>query len=894
MAAYRFSWDAFKDNTVAALAEAWGYDPDEHDGGARAWLGENVKRPHPEFIRATKDVLVTTWLSDYRGAKHIVERLIDAGVGPMGAPRAQSGYVAYIGKCRNSKRLRQYLLEAMLRFGDRDRVLDEDDVEFDFVPRFSILTPAKQPADGRSPHSYQVEAWDKLRAHNAEAEATGSFQGLLVMPTGSGKTFTAVHWLLKNVIARGGRVLWLAHRHELLTHAGAEFQRLAELARPKERLRVRIVSGAHCATTQIDPADDVVVASVASLARRPEIAGRMIEDKRLFVVVDEAHHAPAKSYRDIIDNLKQQKTWRILGLTATPTRTMEGERPILGKLFGDRILFQVGLRQLIEQGTLARPIPVHVKTKAEVEEGVTEDDQKHYRRFGDISEEWLDRIAKLTQRNKVIVDHYLQHKDKYGRTLIFAINVHHAALLAKDLQDRGVRADYVASYRPDETDGDPMTLMQRFRDGELDVLVNVQMVTEGVDVPKIQTVFLTRPTASEILIRQMIGRGMRGEKAGGTKDVYLVSFQDHWNRFRDWESPFDLVPDVVTPSGVEAGEKVPSREIIDTLELLPWDVIRSVSNRMREVPLGEKADVFEAIPHGWLVLEREDDGDGIRTPIAIYKHQRPCWDALIKRLESVSTEARDALDPDALYADYFGDCDLPVPSPYDVGKVVAHYQLGGDKPDVHDLEGRKKCDPHEVARQIHDGDLRAGERRELVAASYTSLAKAIYPDLREYRAAIEDALFEVENPDEATQRQLAEPIFDPRPDQQLAPGPTHDLAALMPEVLHTGAGLLGVPELKHVGPLEWTKRILKGWYAFAYWKDHTAPATGRIRVNCLLDSPDVSQATIRFLLWHEYLHLHLKQLHTPTFRELEKKWPNYNDAWRELFNLNEKFGVQYW
>lgn len=65
-------------------------------------------------------------------------------------------------------------------------------------------------------------------------------------------------------------------------------------------------------------------------------------------------------------------------------------------------------------------------------------------------------------------------------------------------------------------------------------------------------------------------------------------------------------------------------------------------------------------------------------------------------------------------------------------------------------------------------------------------------------------------------------------------------------------------------------------------------------MNRLLDSPDIGAETMRFLLWHEYLHLYLKQLHTKTFRELERKYPSRVEGDRELDTLNERFGVQYW
>lgn len=891
MPAYRFSWDAFENATVAALADELGHS----GGGAREWLEEQVKRPTPEMVRATKDVLVHTWLPNYPGTKHIVDRLLDAGIGPMGSPSTREECVQYIKKCRNSKSLRRYVCEAMLRFGDKDRD-PEADTALDFVPRFAILQPTQQGSDERKPHPHQLDAWDKLNAHLAESKSTGVFQGLMVMPTGSGKTYTSVRWLLSEVVSNGGRVLWLAHRHELLSQAGAEFHRLAGVVRGRDRIRVRIVSGAHGATTQIDPADDVVVASVHSLSRRSDVTERLLGDERLFLVVDEAHHAPAKVYRKLIDQVQRRDHWSVLGLTATPTRTIEEERPVLQRLFGGRVIVQVDLGPLIGQKLLARPHPVVVKTNASVEDGITEEDRGHYDRFNDLSEDWLDRIAHMANRNQVVIEHYLDRRVDYGPTLIFAINVHHAALLAEQLRTQGVRAEYVASYRPDGSEGDPAKVIQAFRDGELDVLVNVQMVTEGVDVPGIKTVFLTRPTQSEILMRQMIGRALRGKAAGGSEDAYLVSFEDHWERFGDWESPFDLVPDIAALGPKEPRtEDATEPDIQQLQEHLPWDMIRAVAASMRHLAADLKADAFEAIPDGALVLEREDEGEGIRHHIDVYAHQRPCWDALLDHLDERSAQELDGVTASALFGEFFTDCDAPAPGEHQVGLALQHRLHGGERPSYHSLEGRQKCDPYEVGQRIYDRDLGRSARRQLVEDSYGSLAKAIYPTLRDYNNAIDDALHELEHPEDATRVRRAVPVFEPRPEDQLSPPPdsgdAHNLEELMSEVLELGAKLIKVPSLAYDGTLEWTTRLVKGWYGMAYWSDASRP---RIRMNRLLNSPDVTADTVRFLLWHEFLHIHLRQLHTPTFRDYERRWPNIVDADRELDTLNERFGVQYW
>lgn len=243
MPAYRFTWDHFSDDVVRALADAIGYEPGRQELSHRAFLAKHVKRPDEAFVRDTKDVLARHWIPGYAGAKEIVERLLDAGVGPMGNPRSTSGYATYIEKTRNCKSLRTVLVDALIRFGDGDRG-DEAPLDDSFVRRFATLERTGQPSDSRKPHDYQREAWEKLTAHLAQSDSTGVFQGLLVMPTGAGKTFAAVRWLAAHVLSRGLRVLWLAHRHELLQHAAAEIHRCAGLA-GVEKLRVRIVSGAH-------------------------------------------------------------------------------------------------------------------------------------------------------------------------------------------------------------------------------------------------------------------------------------------------------------------------------------------------------------------------------------------------------------------------------------------------------------------------------------------------------------------------------------------------------------------------------------------------------------------------------------------------------------------------
>src|SRR5690606_21440341 len=113
-----------------------------------------------------------------------------------------------------------------------------------------------------------------------------------------------------------------------------------------------------------------------------------------------------------------------------------------------------------------------------------------------------------------------------------------------------------------------------------------------------------------------------------------------------------------------------------------------------------------------------------------------------------------------------------------------------------------------IAETIRDRDLGERARVELIEASYTPLARAIYPERRDYWAAVEDALHELRYPDDSTRRARAVPVFDPTPDEQLTPGPHHDLPRLMAETLERGRALLGLESpLAYEGELVWTKRL---------------------------------------------------------------------------------------
>jgi hypothetical protein len=173
------------------------------------------------------------------------------------------------------------------------------------------------------------------------------------------------------------------------------------------------------------------------------------------------------------------------------------------------------------------------------------------------------------------------------------------------------------------------------------------------------------------------------------------------------------------------------------------------------------------------------------------------------------------------------------------------------------------------------------------------LAQAIFGTFDEFRDIVQKEVNNIANAQVGGRPSLGKVEFSPWGSQTLAPGPRHNLELVMAQVIERGSAIHGLSQITWSGTVNWTKRPIRGWYGKAYFDSQLPKGHGEIRINCLLDSPDVSTEAVGFLLWHQYLHLFLQSGHTPLFRKLERKWPAYRECERELATLNEKFDFQF-
>jgi ATP-dependent helicase IRC3 len=301
---------------------------------------------------------------------------------------------------------------------------------------------------------------------------------LIVLPTGAGKT--VVFSYLPQVLHQALPMLVLAHRGELLQQAKEK------ILWSNPDLDVQIEKA-----EQVAQLCDVVVASVQTLGRfDSDRIQKYPKDYFRTVIVDEAHHAAASSYRRILDYFKPDL---LLGVTATPQR---GDSVRLNDIF-DEIVYYKNILDLIQEGYLCRLSGYRVVTDTDISQVETS--------HGDFVASQLESTVNNSYRNALVVRSYLEiAKDK--KALVFAAGIQHARELASSFEQAGTSVRIVIGDTPDE---ERRSILDDFRNGKVKVVVNVGVLTEGFDEPSVEVILLARPTRSSLLYTQIVGRGTR-------------------------------------------------------------------------------------------------------------------------------------------------------------------------------------------------------------------------------------------------------------------------------------------------------------------------------------------------------------------------------------------------
>lgn len=336
-----------------------------------------------------------------------------------------------------------------------------------------VSEPAAVPP---APRPVQREALAALE----QTRLQGFHRGLVVMATGLGKTWLAAFDTARPLFRR---VLFVAHREEILRQSLDVFRRV----QPDADLGLY-----HGGEKQ--PEARVLFAGIQTLAANLH---RFAPERFDYVVIDEFHHAAARSYRRVIDHFQPGF---LLGLTATPNR-MDGAD--LLALCSDNLVYECPLTQGIERGDLS-PFRYF---------GIADD--VDYApipwRGGRFDPAALTDAVETQERAQHALD--IWRDNGGGRALAFCVTVSHADFMAEFFRRNGVAA---AAVHSGATSAPRVGSVEQLRAGELQVICTVDVFNEGLDVPEVDTVLMLRPTESPVVFLQQLGRGLRRSES---KDV---------------------------------------------------------------------------------------------------------------------------------------------------------------------------------------------------------------------------------------------------------------------------------------------------------------------------------------------------------------------------------------
>lgn len=330
---------------------------------------------------------------------------------------------------------------------------------------------------------YQTKAIDAIKQSFIDNDCQ-----YIEMPTGSGKTITFLSYAREN----HKKILLIVPSSELLKQVYSTsliFFDKSNISRRGAGFKENIRNVHICIVNSI----------------RSEYLKVLSRTRFDLVIIDEAHHIQSPTYKKFIDCLEYKP--KILGVTATPDR-------LDGKLIKEILKlcsFKIEIKDLIKQKFLSDIEGYIVKTNINI--------QKMDNHNGDFSIGSLYKQLNTESRNNIIIKCMLEMKDR--KVLIFCINIEHAININKLLNENGISSKCIYGSMNVNMKNQ---ILKSFRNGEISVLCNCQLLTEGFDEPSIDGIILSRPTSSNSLFRQMIGRGLRIYP--GKKNCKIIDIMD--------------------------------------------------------------------------------------------------------------------------------------------------------------------------------------------------------------------------------------------------------------------------------------------------------------------------------------------------------------------------------
>jgi len=427
------------------------------------------------------------------------------------------------------------LYAALTSFSEKHLGLFLEALGFDWVGA-SVSDQYIKDIVGVSPiyslYSYQNELSKKVLE---DISLNPGGRMLIHLPTGAGKTRTALNTVCQHLRQNpDSLVIWITASNELCEQASDEFEKAWGALGSYKATCYNYFGKSSLGLGGIDKG--ILIASVKRLYNRMNdknpILFNLLSKNCSLLIFDEAHQCIAPTYKKTVDAIKDLSRYTyMVGLTATPGRggfESSEEDKKLAEYFDNRKItmrqpgYESPVQYLIDNGYLANPLFHKLKYT------IPFSDRDEIDRLKE--EDAIYRLSLIDDRNSAILQKVEEEYSKGKYIIVFACNMQHSINLSYALNFRGIPSVSVTS----SVDSNPdvrREKIDRYKSGEVRVIVNYGILTTGFDAPKTNAAIIARPTQSLVLYSQMIGRAMRGEKSGGNKECDVYTVQDEIKQF---------------------------------------------------------------------------------------------------------------------------------------------------------------------------------------------------------------------------------------------------------------------------------------------------------------------------------------------------------------------------
>ena len=367
------------------------------------------------------------------------------------------------------------------------------------------------------PLDFQTDIIDGLRRELSAGPVTG----LIALPTGSGKTRTAA-WLGLQTMAeldeQEGTLIWIAPQKELVNQAADAAQAAWWSGQGPDSLDIRVVRASRGFRLDSRPTCLFLTPGMARAVMR-----HLVDRPVRVAIFDEAHHAAARVFSSVWQSLLwEAKPQLSIGLSATPSRRDPREDSALREAFGGVVYCSGSLgvqpvRSLIRRRVLSKPtfrlmgnVPKYARFKGP-------EDRRTLKQLVTDPDRWREVVHCIAEQER-------------GSIVVYALDRAHGRALTHHLRNIGVPAEYLDGETPL---GLRLGILERFRNGQTRVLVNVALLIEGVDCPAADALVLTYPVRYQARLQQMVGRVLRGPAVGGTEQCRVWALEGSQDQLDD-------------------------------------------------------------------------------------------------------------------------------------------------------------------------------------------------------------------------------------------------------------------------------------------------------------------------------------------------------------------------